>query len=46
MDGNIVVENERLSYGNKEYIGANFKIIIPQKVIQQIEIKDEQSIES
>ena len=33
MDGNIIVDNEQFSYGNKEYIGANFKIIIPQKPV-------------
>jgi signal transduction histidine kinase len=32
MDGNITIDNELLSYGSKEYLGANFKIIIPQKV--------------
>lgn len=32
MDGHIKVENELLSYGTKEYLGANFKIIIPKKV--------------
>ncbi len=32
MDGNITIDNELLSYGSKEYMGANFKIIIPQKI--------------
>jgi len=40
MDGNIMVENELLSYGNKEYFGANFKIIIPQKETEKND-KDE-----
>ncbi len=32
MDGHIKVENELLSYGRKEYLGANFKIVIPKKI--------------
>jgi signal transduction histidine kinase len=40
MDGNIMVENELLSYGNKEYFGANFKISIPQKETEKND-KDE-----
>ena len=31
MDGDIVVENEPFSYGSKYYVGANFKVILPQK---------------
>ncbi len=41
MDGSITIDNELLSYGNKEYMGANFKIIIPQKTIKEESDEDD-----
>jgi len=38
MDGTIEVENELLSYGNKEYIGAKFIITLPQTTINENEV--------
>ncbi len=35
MGGDLSVENELLSYARKEYLGANFKIKIPQKNIEK-----------
>jgi len=43
MNGSITVENELLSYGNKGYMGANFKVIIPKKVILEEENKEEEN---